>query len=122
MLDPRVFQSYRQHGRNQIGATQSGLARLRERFSEPQQSFRDRHHTRHEGLRAALESPSWSGTEQATNLLQGRIRHYEWQARLPANKLCRLGPIFVKLVVRDYGQYRRGFFDVMRDFLQPATA
>ena len=122
MLDPRVFQSYRQHSRNQIGATQSGLARLRERFSEPQQSFRDRHHRRHEGLRAALDGPSWSGTEQASTLLRGRLRHYQWQARLPATNLLRLGPILVKVISGEYSRYRRGLFDAVRDLVQPSGA
>ncbi len=121
LLDPRVFQSYRQHPGNEIGASKSGWDRLKERFSEPQSAFRNRHRVRHQGLERFMDAPSWPGNEEATDLLRGRLRHYEWQAQLPASHLLRIGPILWKLMARDYSRYRRGFFDAMRDFLQPAT-
>ena len=122
VLDPRVFQSYRQHQGNEIGASKSGWDRLRERFSEPQESFRARHAVRHAGLRRVMDSQDWPGHEHATRLLRGRLRHYEWQAGLPATKLFRIGPILGKLIAGEYSRYRRGFFDALRDFMQPSGA
>lgn len=119
LLDPRVFQHYRQHGGNEIGAEKSGLVRLRERFSEPQSAFRARHNTRHEGLAAYLESPLWLGTTKARKLVTGRIAHYAWQARLPAARGARLMPIIWHYLTGDYHRFRRGFFDALRDLLQP---
>jgi glycosyltransferase involved in cell wall biosynthesis len=121
LLDPRVFQSYRQHAGNEIGASKSGWERLKERLSEPQTAFRDRHKVRHQGLELFMEGPLWPGHEEATNVLRGRLRHYAWQAQLPAAKILRLGPILWKLMSGEYSRYRRGFFDAMRDFLQPAS-
>ena len=120
LLDPRVFQSYRQHAGNEIGASKSGWEKLKERFSEPQSAFRNRHKVRHQGLERFMDAPLWPGHEEATDLLRGRLRHYEWQAELPASQLLRIGPIVWKLVTGEYSRYRRGFFDAMRDFLQPA--
>ena len=54
VLYPHILGHYRQHEINQVGATKSGLARLMERFGEPQEDFRARHRTRHEGLVAYL--------------------------------------------------------------------
>ncbi len=121
LLDPRVFQSYIQHAGNEIGASRSGWDRLKERFSEPQSAFRDRHRVRHQGLERFMDAPSWPGNEEATDLLRGRLRHYAWQAQLPASHLLRIGPIVWKLVTGEYSRYRRGFFDAVRDLLQPAT-
>lgn len=120
LLDPRVFQSYRQHAGNEIGASKSGWEKLKERFSEPQSAFRNRHKVRHQGLERFMDAPLWPGHEEATDLLRGRLRHYEWQAELPASQLLRIGPIVWKLGTGEYSRYRRGFFDAMRDFLQPA--
>ncbi|AVG24565.1 rhamnosyltransferase [Pontimonas salivibrio] len=119
LLDPRVFQHYRQHGGNEIGAEKSGLVRLRERFGEPQSAFRVRHKTRHTGLAEYLESPAWSGTPQAKKLLMGRIAHYAWQESLPASRGARLLPIIWHYLTGDYRRYRRGLFDALRDLFQP---
>jgi len=119
LLDPRVFQHYRQHGGNEIGAEKSGLGRLRERFSEPQSAFRARHQTRHEGLAAYLESPLWSGTAESRKRVTGRIAHYAWQARLPASRGARLAPILWRYLTGDYHRFRRGLFDALRDLFQP---
>ena len=121
LLDPRVFQDYRQHGSNQIGADKSGLQRLRERFAEPQETFRERHRIRHEGLEAFLDSPLWAGTDEAERLLRGRIAHYKWQSNLPASRFARLVPIKARYLRGDYHRYRRGYFDAVRDFMQPAS-
>lgn len=121
LLDPEVYQHYRQHGSNEVGATRSGWQRLMERFSEPQELFRSRHRTRHEGLEAYLNSSMWKGTAEANALLRGRFEHYRWQASLPASRIARLGPILVALIRGDYSRYRRGAFDAMRDLLQPAN-
>lgn len=122
VFDPGVFQLYRQHGGNQIGAQKSGLARLRERFGEPQQVFRARHQVRHEGLAAYMDSPLWSGTPEARGLLRGRIDHYAWQAGLPASRIARFLPIVAMLLTGAYHRYRRGVFDALRDLLQPASS
>jgi hypothetical protein len=120
VLDPKVFQSYRQHGANQVGATQSGFARLMERFSEPQSVFRERHRIRHEGLRTHLASATWSGSPEARKLVEGRLHHYAWQATLPAPRLARLAPVVGELIRGGYATYRRGVFDAIRDVCQPA--
>jgi glycosyltransferase involved in cell wall biosynthesis len=120
LLDARVFQSYRQHDDNQVGATQSGWARLKERFGEPQRVFRERHRVRHDGLRSHLATRSWSGSAEARRLLEGRLHHYSWQATLPASRLQRISLVMGKLIRGDYATYRRGVFDAMRDLFQPA--
>ncbi len=120
ILDPRVFQDYRQHGSNDIGADKSGFARLRERFAEDQEEFRTRHRIRHEGLERYLDSTQWSGTTEALGLLRGRIEHYRWQAGLPRSRVARLMPIKWRYWRGDYRRYRRGLFDAMRDFFHPS--
>ena len=120
LLDPTRYQHYRQHDSNQVGATQSGFAKLMERFGEPQQEFRERHRIRHEGLHNFLSGPQFSGTPEAEKLLSGRLDHYRWQASLPASRASRI-PAVVGAVLRgDYAKYRRGAFDALRDILQPA--
>lgn len=119
LLDPAVLQDYRQHAGNEVGATRSGLQRLIERYSEPQQVFRERHLVRHDGLRAHLDSPHWAGTAQARALLEGRLHHYAAQANLPASRWGRLGPVLRMALAGDYDRYRRGVFDAVRDLVQP---
>ena len=119
LLDPTRYQHYRQHDSNQVGATQSGFTRLMERFSEPQEAFRERHRIRHEGLHNFLSGPQFSGTPEAKKLLSGRLDHYRWQASLPASRAARI-PAVVGAVLRgDYAKYRRGLFDALRDVIQP---
>ena len=120
VLDPRVFQNYRQHADNQVGATQSGFARLMERFSEPQSVFRERHRVRHEGLREHLQSALWAGSPEARALLEGRLDHYRWQATLSGARIARVVPVLGRVLRGDYARYRRGIFDAMRDLFQPA--
>jgi glycosyltransferase involved in cell wall biosynthesis len=118
---PKALGHYRQHEVNQVGATKSGLARLMERFSEPQSAFRARHALRHEGLGRFLESTANPFDAQATRLLQSRISHYAWQATLSPSRLIRVLPILGRVVRGDYYRYRRGMFDALRDFFQPGT-
>ena len=120
LLDPTRYQHYRQHEANQVGATQSGFARLMERFAEPQGVFRERHRMRHEGLRNFLSGSEFSGTPQAKKLLFGRLEHYRWQASLPASRVARIPAVVAAALRGDYAKYRRGAFDALRDLLQPA--
>jgi glycosyltransferase involved in cell wall biosynthesis len=120
LLDPRRHQHYRQHDSNQVGASQSGLKRLMERFSEPQQEFRARHEIRHQGLWEYVTGPNWSGTSEAKKLLIGRLQHYRWQATLPGSRIARIPRIIQALIRGDYAKCRRGVFDALRDALQPA--
>jgi glycosyltransferase involved in cell wall biosynthesis len=120
LLDPTRYQHYRQHDSNQVGATQSGLARLMERFGEPQELFRERHRVRHEGLRSFLSGPEFSGTPEAKKLLLGRLNHYRWQSTLPASRLARIPAVVGAALRGEYAKYRRGLFDALRDLLQPA--
>lgn len=119
VLCPEILGHYRQHDINQVGATRSGVARLLERFGEPQEEFRDRHRIRHEGLLAYLEEHETSLPEASIRLLRGRIAHYTWQATLPASQLRRVGPVFWRLVSGNYHRFRRGIFDALRDLMQP---
>lgn len=118
---PEILGHYRQHEVNQVGATRSGLARLMERFGEPQEAFRARHRVRHEGLSAYLDNTQGSLSAASARVLRGRIDHYAWQATLPPSRLLRLGPIVWRLITGDYQRYRRGFFDAVRDLMQPAS-
>jgi glycosyltransferase involved in cell wall biosynthesis len=120
VLYPHILGHYRQHEVNQVGATKSGWARLMERFGEPQEDFRARHRTRHEGLLAYLEGEGKSLPDVSTRLLRGRISHYTWQATLPVSRLLRVGPVVWQVVTGNYHRYRRGIFDALRDLLQPA--
>ena len=119
-LVPDSLQDYRQHAHNQVGATRSGFARLLERFSEPQEAFRARHRVRHEGLAAYLDAHRGEIPTQNIALLEGRLAHYRWQATLRRSRTARLLPILGRLVAGSYHRYRRGVFDALRDFLQPA--
>jgi glycosyltransferase involved in cell wall biosynthesis len=119
VLCPQILGHYRQHEINQVGATRSGLARLMERFGEPQDDFRARHRTRHDGLLAFLEKHESSLPTSSTRLLRGRIAHYAWQATLPASRLLRVGPVLWRVVTGNYHRYRRGIFDALRDLMQP---
>jgi glycosyltransferase involved in cell wall biosynthesis len=119
VLCPQILGHYRQHEINQVGATKSGFARLMERFGEPQEEFRARHRTRHEGLLAFVEKQGSVLPESSTRLLRGRIGHYIWQATLPASRLLRVGPVVWRVVTGNYHRYRRGIFDALRDLMQP---
>lgn len=119
-LFPASLQDYRQHAHNQVGATRSGLARLFERFSEPQGAFRARHLTRHEGLADYLDTHRGEIPADSITLLEGRLAHYRWQAKLRRPRIARFFPILGRLVTGSYHRYRRGAFDALRDFLQPA--
>jgi glycosyltransferase involved in cell wall biosynthesis len=119
VLCPQILGHYRQHEINQVGATKSGFARLMERFGEPQDEFRARHHTRHEGLAAYLEKNDATLPDASVRLLRGRIAHYTWQATLPASRLMRVGPVVWRLASGGYHRYRRGIFDALRDLAQP---
>ncbi|MFZ9106169.1 MAG: hypothetical protein ACO2ZT_05865, partial [Pontimonas sp.] len=120
VLNPHTLGLYRQHDDNQVGATRSGWQRLMERFAEPQIEFRERHRERHEGLQAYVESPLWSGTEEAGSLIAGRLRHYQWQSALPASRAGRIPAILGRVAAGEYSRYRRGVFDALRDLLQPS--
>ena len=120
LLDPTKHQHYRQHDSNQVGADQSGFEKLMERFSEPQAEFRNRHLIRHEGLRSFVEGPGFTGTPEAKSLLLGRLRHYRWQAELPASRIARIPTVVLAFLRGDYAKYRRGIFDALRDVIQPA--
>ena len=119
VLCPEILGHYRQHEINQVGATRSGFARLRERFAEPQEAFRARHRIRHEGLGDYLVKRSASVPKASARLLRGRIAHYTWQSTLPASRLRRVGPVLWRVVTGDYRRFRRGIFDALRDLLQP---
>ena len=119
VLCPHILGHYRQHAINQVGATRSGLARLMERFGEPQDEFRARHRTRHEGLAAYLDDENLSVPDSSVRLLRGRIAHYTWQATLPASRLLRVGSIVSRVMSGNYHRYRRGIFDALRDLMQP---
>lgn len=116
---PQVLQNYRQHEANQVGATRSGLERLLERWSEPQEHFRKRHRVRHEGLQAFLERSGSSLPATSRRLLEGRLQHYRFQASLPARRVARVGPVVGRAMRGDYCRFRRGGFDLVRDLLQP---
>jgi glycosyltransferase involved in cell wall biosynthesis len=119
VLNPQVLGLYRQHDDNQVGATRSGWQRLMERFAEPQGEFRERHRERHAGLQAYLASSAWVGTADALSLLEGRLRHYQWQSTLPSVRLARIPGVMGRLFRGEYARYRRGAFDALRDILQP---
>ena len=118
---PTILGHYRQHDVNQVGATRSGLARLMERFSEPQSAFRARHSLRHEGLGSFLESADNPLDSDATRRIKARIAHYQWQAALPPSRLQRVLPIGLRVIRGDYQRYRRGLFDALRDLFQPGN-
>ena len=120
VLNPHTLGLYRQHDDNQVGATRSGWQRLMERFAEPQAEFHERHRERHEGLQAYVESPLWSGTEEAGSLIAGRLRHYQWQSTLSGSRVVRIPAVLGRFVAGEYSRYRRGAFDALRDLLQPS--
>jgi glycosyltransferase involved in cell wall biosynthesis len=120
VLNPQVLGLYRQHDDNQVGATRSGWEKLMERFAEPQSEFRERHRGRNAGLQAYLASPAWAGSTDARAMLEGRLRHYQWQSTLPSSRLARIPGVIGRLFTGEYARYRRGAFDAMRDLLQPA--
>jgi len=120
VLNPHTLGLYRQHDDNQVGATRSGWQRLMERFAEPQAEFHERHRERHERLQAYVESPLWSGTEEAGSLIAGRLRHYQWQSTLSGSRVARIPAVLGRFLAGEYSRYRRGAFDALRDLLQPS--
>jgi len=121
-LHPRTLGHYRQHPVNQVGATRSGFARLMERFQEPQDQFRRRHLTRHEGLAWLVKNSGATLAPEAVALLSGRIDHYTWQANLSPSRWARILPVLAVVAKGGYRRYRRGLFDAMRDVFQPSGA
>ena len=122
VFTPQILQNYRQHASNQVGATRSGVQRLLERWSEPQEDFRARHHLRHQGLATVLAEQGDLLPEGSIRLLEGRLTHYAWQATLPSSRILRIGPVVLRALRGDYRRFRRGLFDALRDLLQPGTS
>jgi glycosyltransferase involved in cell wall biosynthesis len=121
-LCPEVLGHYRQHEVNQVGATRSGVARLRERLGEPQGDFRARHRIRHQGLEEYLAQHQEDLPGVSKRLLAGRLAHYRWQATLPPGRALRVLPILGTLITGGYHRYRRGVFDALRDLFQPGAS
>ena len=109
---------YRQHGGNQIGATeltaQTALARLR----EPRAERNRRLSTRANSLLERFGTdPRLAPT--AVELIRGKAQHEQFRAGLPAGRIGRVGPVLGAWASGRYRRYGLGARDAVRDLVQP---
>jgi glycosyltransferase involved in cell wall biosynthesis len=106
---------YRQHGSNEIGATETDYVEARRRLQEKRTDFFLRKLRRNEGILAMVaQQPPWlSSTAQSA--LEAKIGFDRWRSALPSPRPQRILPVLRRWISGDYGRYARGYLDVIRD-------
>ncbi|AMB57849.1 hypothetical protein AWU67_02075 [Microterricola viridarii] len=118
MLD-RPLIDYRQHGRNQIGATSltatGALARLR----TPRAARNARLLARAQALAERMPEFSPPPGAERVRLVQQKLAHERRRSSYPAARLRRIGPVWRAWRAGGYDRFGLGLQDVVRDLLQP---
>lgn len=123
VIDEPTFY-YRQHQSNVVGAKKITFRQLVRQCREPRSERISNLYRRAGKLLEFWENNS-TGTrpkDTAVNALLMRNLHFNLQRlNLPANRFLRILPIISMLVSGEYKSFGRGFFDALRDSLQPGA-
>ena len=115
---PTPLIRYRQHGGNEIGARRVSLAeRWREARCLDREAYYRDEIDRYRVARRRLEMFPNEIRQDAIEILDGKLRHLESRARLPASRLRRIIPIVRELARLGYRRYSFGWQVAAKDFL-----
>lgn len=109
---------YRQHGSNEIGAVQAGVAATVTRALRPLSEQLARVVPRAESLVAALEHLD-ELHPGALDAAQGKLAFERARSRFPHVRVARVPRVLAAVVCGDYRRYGRGLPDAARDLLRP---
>ena len=113
--EPLRLVRYRQHSGNQIGANKTDIPEARRRLGESWSGFHAKKALRDQGITALLaSSPAWLSTDYSA-VLEGKVGHDQWRARLPLPRARRFFPVWSRFITGHYSRYARGLIDVARD-------
>jgi glycosyltransferase involved in cell wall biosynthesis len=110
---------YRQHGANQIGVTELGLAGRFGRLAEPRAERNARLLARAGDLAARLPELV-PGDARLAGEVAGKLAHERVRSALPVRRRARLAPVLAEWRTGRYGRFGLGAQDVLRDLVQPA--
>ena len=111
--DPLI--RYRQHGKNEIGASKTDYHEATRRLREKRSEFFARKLRRNHGIAALLEKkPTWLDSV-AHSSLAAKVEFDQWRSALPSSRLRRVAPVVGRWFTGHYGHYARGYMDVIRD-------
>lgn len=117
-LDERLLVDYRQHGGNQIGASQ---LTFREKLGRLGEGRADRNLTlltRAESLVQRLEGMDGVPAD-ALQLAREKLEHERYRQALPAGRIGRALPVLTAAARGGYRRFGLGSKDVLRDLVQP---
>lgn len=110
---------YRQHGANEVGARQLGVAAKVQRMSEPRRERNARLLRRAEQLTLRLEPLGEAVHPGVLDAARQKLEHERMRSALPATRLARLPRVLHAVCRGRYSRYGRGALDAVRDLIQP---
>lgn len=119
-IDPRELIDYRQHGRNQIGASKLSFAQKTRKLREPRAARNRTLLLRAEQLVTRLEALGDRIEPGTLALARRKHRHEAFRSALPATRILRVVPVLVNAARGRYRLFGMGAQDVLRDLVQPA--
>lgn len=113
--EPLRLIRYRQHSGNQIGANKTDISEARRRLGESWSGFHAKKALRDQGITKLLvNAPAWLSPDSSA-VLEGKVEHDQWRARLPLPRARRFLPVWGRFISGHYSRYARGLIDVARD-------
>lgn len=111
---------YRQHGRNQIGASKLTWRRRISKLREPREERNEHLLVRAESLVHRIDelAPEISAKRRTFAVL--KLDHERMRYALPDKRPARFGPVIVEWMRGRYGRFGLGAQDVLRDLVQPS--
>jgi glycosyltransferase involved in cell wall biosynthesis len=116
---PDQLIDYRQHGSNQIGATQLTVRQKFRRLVEPRKNKNEMLLKRATVLIDRVEQLPVGKAATYLPAIREKVAHLSMRASLPAPRVQRILPVLRESFSGRYSRYSRGAADVMRDLLQP---
>jgi len=117
---PSALIRYRQHDSNEIGARHKSLAeRWYEATALNRESYYGGEIARYRAAKQRLERFPNEFRPDAIEILDGKLRHLDVRANLPASRLHRIIPILRELGAQGYRRYSFGWQVAMKDLLIP---
>ena len=118
-MDLRRLVDYRQHGGNQIGASQLSLHQKINKLREPRSERNRNLYVRARELVTRLQQMD-DIAALPLRLAWEKQEHERYGVALPMNRLRRTFPVLATAVRGNYRRYGLGAADVLRDLVQPA--
>lgn len=112
---------YRQHAGNQIGARKKSLSERRQRLVESRGERYEYLYRRSQVLADRMEALGDAVSARRVIAARQKRDHLGFRRRLPASRPARLLPVLREASSGRYGRYSRGWLDVARDLVQPAS-